>query len=147
MVPGHCFCDPPRHKGNASFMVGVLMAGLRRYHQITRDPRVGKCIVRAAHYIIEANWIADLRLFRYTNCPHSSASPGQQMIEGLGYAWRLSRSPRIGRVFVDALDRCFQEAPQGMGKAVSVWMRQAPFALRDYADAKAHLSRSGGRRS
>lgn len=26
-----------------------------------------------------------------------------------------------------------------MGESVSVWMRQAPFVLRDYADAKATL--------
>ena len=141
MVPGHCFCDPPRHKGNASFMVGVLMAGLRRYHQITKDPRVSKCIVRAAEYIIEANWVPELRVFRYTNCPHSSKSVGQnaQMIEGLGYAWRLSKSPKIGRVLIDAMERCFRAAPDGMGKSVSCWMRQAPFALRDYADARAEL--------
>ncbi|MBC8443275.1 hypothetical protein H8D79_00965, partial [PVC group bacterium] len=139
MVPGHCHCDPPRHTGNASFMVGILLAGLRRYHQITKDPRVRKCIVRAAHYIIDANWVPEVKIFRYTQCPHSSKSVGQndQMIEGLGYAWRLSKSPKIGRVLIDTVECCLQRDPGGMGKSVSCWMRQAPFALRDYADAKA----------
>jgi len=137
MVPGHCFCDPPRHTGNASFMVGILMAGLRRYHQITKDPRVRKCIVRAAHYIIDANWVPEVKIFRYTQCPHSSKSVGQndQMIEGLGYAWRLSKSPKIARVLIDTVECCLQRDPGGMGKSVSCWMRQAPFALRDYVAA------------
>ena len=26
MVPGHCLCEPPRHTGNAGFMVGILLA-------------------------------------------------------------------------------------------------------------------------
>ena len=166
MVPGHCYCDPPRHKGNASFMVGVLMAGLRRYHQITRDARVSKCIVGAAEYIIDANWISEGGFFRYTNCPYiwAGVAMNPQMIEGLGYAWRLSRSEKIGRVLITAVERCFSPklrdakrdgtlqvavphypvrvfkvGDEGMGKSVSLWMRQAPCALCDYRTAKAEL--------
>ena len=167
MVPGHCYCDPPRHMGNASFMVGVLMAGLKRYHRITHDPRVRGCIVRAADYIIDANWNRERKCFRYTNCPSIwiDVAMNPQMIEGLGYAWRLSGSERIGRVLVDAVDRCFSPkrrdptrdgilqvavpnypvrrfrvADESMGKSVSLWMRQAPYALYDYRSAKAALS-------
>ena len=88
MVPGHCYCDPPRHMGNAAFMVGVLMAGLKRYHQITKDSRVRTCIVRAARYVVDVHWSPDLKVFRYTNCPHiwANVSMDPQMIEGLGYA-------------------------------------------------------------
>ena len=170
MVAGHCYCDPPRHTGNAAFMVGVLMAGLKRYHQITRDSRVRTCIVRAAHYVVDAHWQPELKVFRYTNCPHiwANVSMNPQMIEGLGYAWRLSKSDRIAHVLVDAIDRCFSPqlsdpkrdaklelavpgyplrvldvADEGVGKSVSLWMRQAPFALYDYAGAKAQLRTAG----
>ena len=163
--PGHCYCDPPRHTGNAAFMVSLLMAGLKRYHQITRDPRVGRCIVRAAHYVIDSYWVAETRTFRYTNCPHIwvHVSMNPQMLEGLGYAWRLSKSRVIGEVLVGAVERCFaatdsesradrtlsvevpgyprrefnEEADQGFGKMISLRMRQAPFALFDYEKAKA----------
>ncbi|MBM3465937.1 MAG: hypothetical protein FJX76_27935, partial [Armatimonadetes bacterium] len=70
MVPGHCYCDPPRHMGNAAFMVGVLMAGLKRYHLITQDPQVRRCILRAARYAVAAYWVEGQRVFRYTNCPY-----------------------------------------------------------------------------
>ena len=167
MVPGHCYCDPPRHMGNAAFMVGVLMAGLKRYHQITKDSRVRTCIVRAAHYVVDVHWVPDLKVFRYTNCPHiwANVSMNPQMIEGLGYAWRLSKSDRIAEALVGAIDRCFSPklsdpkrdgkielavpgyplrvfdvVDEGLGKSVSLWMRQAPFALYDYERAKAQLA-------
>ena len=36
---GHCMCEhPPRHMGNAGFMVGILLVGLKFYHQATGDP-------------------------------------------------------------------------------------------------------------
>ena len=166
MMPGHCYCDPPRHMGNAAFMVGVLMAGLKRYHQITGNPRVRRSVVRAAHYVIDSYWVAETRTFRYTNCPHIwvHASMNPQMIEGLGYAWRLSGSDSIGRVLVGAVERCFaatdseiladrtmsvdvpgyprrefSEADEGLGKTISLRMRQAPFALFDYEKIKAAL--------
>ena len=159
MVPGHCFCDPPRHMGNATFMVGVLMAGLRRYHLITRDPRVRKCVIRAAEYLIDANWLPEEKVFRYTNCPHiwHGVEMNAQMIEGVAYAWRLSRSEKIREVLVDSFERCFRPdleddgilevavpgypvrhfdvADEGVGKSVSMPMRQGPFALYDYVRA------------
>ena len=39
LVPGHC-SDMPRHHGNAGFMVGVLMSGLKYYAEATDDQRV-----------------------------------------------------------------------------------------------------------
>ena len=166
MVPGHCYCDPPRHMGNAAFMVGVLLAGLKRYHQITRDRRVRTCIVRAAQYVVDVHWIPERQVFRYTNCPHvwASVSMNPQMLEGLGYAWRLSKSEKIAEALIAAVDRCyspelsdpesdarihlsvpgypdrvFDIVDEGLGKSVSLWMRQAPFALVDYQRAKAQL--------
>ena len=32
---GHCFAGPPRTRGEASFMVGVCLSALRRYHELT----------------------------------------------------------------------------------------------------------------
>lgn len=157
MVPGHCFCDPPRHKGNAAFMVGVMLAGLRRWHQITGDRQVAACLVRGAEYVVDCHWVPELRVFRYTNCPHiwAGVEMNPQMLEGLAYAWRLSRSERLGEVVRASFERCFEPRPEdrwltvrvpgypetvfdvadeGVGKEVSLWMRQAPFALRDYRE-------------
>ena len=170
MVPGHCYCDPPRHMGNAAFMVGVLLAGLKRYHQITRDRRVRTCLVRAAHYIVDVHWVAELKVFRYTNCPHiwANVNMNPQMLEGLGYAWRLSKSATIAAALTAAVDRCFSPAlrdaegdarihlsvpgypdrafditDEGLGKSVTLWMRQAPFALVDCERARDHTRAQG----
>ena len=141
LVWGHCFCDPPRHRGNASFAVGLLLAGMKRYHQITGDRRVRRCIVRGAEYLIDANWIPDERVFRYTNCPHIWGNAGQnaQLLEGLGYAWRLSRSPKIGQVLIDAMERCFAPEESVQKAFVSAYTRAAPFAMFNYEDAKRRL--------
>jgi len=155
MVPGHCYCDPPRHMGNATFMVGVLMAGLKRYHLATGDRRVRRCIIDAARYLVRENYVAQDKVFRYTNCPYiwQDTEMNAQMHEGLAYASHLSGDPKLCRVLVDALRRDFSPsqrrdedgvlfvrvpgAPErrfvvedeGLGKHVTMRMRQAPMAL------------------
>ncbi|NQT51582.1 hypothetical protein HQ576_06010, partial [bacterium] len=51
MRPGHCQCTP-RHRGNAGFMVAVLLSGLKYYHDVVPDPRVKDSIIRGAHYLL-----------------------------------------------------------------------------------------------
>jgi hypothetical protein len=46
MVPGHCECEP-RHRGNAGFMVAVLLSGLKYYHDVTRDERFRRVLTEA----------------------------------------------------------------------------------------------------
>jgi len=69
-------------------MVGVLMSGLKYYHQVTGDPRVADSIVKAAHFVIDDMWVPDKHGFRYTSCPNTSPSPGLNSltIEGIAYA-------------------------------------------------------------
>ncbi|MDA0338003.1 MAG: hypothetical protein O2782_22770, partial [bacterium] len=97
MVPGHCYCDPPRHTGNAGFMVGVLMAGLKRYHEATAQQRVADAIVRAADYCIEHMWVAEASAFRYTCCPESSVGSGADMriLKGVAAAYGFTGNKRF----------------------------------------------------
>ncbi|MBI2298789.1 MAG: hypothetical protein HYU66_07545, partial [Armatimonadetes bacterium] len=112
----------PRHTGNAAFMVGVMLAGLRRWHQLTGDRRVAECLVRGAEYVVDCHWVPELRVFRYTNCPHiwAAVEMNPQMLEGLAYAWRLSRSTRLGEVLRTAFERCFQGQPEDRWLTVRV---------------------------
>ena len=96
LVPGHCHCEPPRHVGNAGFMVGVLLNGLKLYHEATGDPRVAESIVAGARFLVDTLWIGE-QGFRYTSCPHSQAVVADlgQMLAGIAYAWRLSNDERF----------------------------------------------------
>ncbi len=89
---GHCFAGPPRTRGEASFMVGVCLSALRRYHELTGDERVATAILDGAHWLVEHTYDRQERHFRYTSSPsrgESGPAHTQQVIEGLVYALSL----------------------------------------------------------
>lgn len=135
MVPGHCHCDPPRHTGNAGFMVGILMTGLKRYHEATGDAQVADAIVRAADYCINTMWVADKSAFRYTCCPESAVGRGADLriLKGVATAYRLSRRPHFRQVLEagvrSALGGAGPQAHRGVGKSICSPMRGAPQVL------------------
>lgn len=132
MVPGHCWCVPPRHTGNAGFMVGVLMVGLKRYYEATGESRVAEAIVRAADYCIESMWVPEKCAFRYTSCPHSAPGGGADMriLKGVAFAWHYSRKKRFREILLAGVRTAITgRAPQphrGFGKGVCSPMRGAP---------------------
>jgi hypothetical protein len=130
MMPGHCRCLP-RHRGNAGFMVGVLMSGLKYYHEVTKDPRVAKSIVKAAHFVIDDMWVPEVHGFRYTSCPNSPPSPGLNslIIEGIAYANTLKPDPKLEGNLRDQIEH-FQEV-SGFGKSFSQHTRSMPKTLAD----------------
>ena len=130
LVPAHCRCDPPRHTGNASFAVGILLVGLKSYHQATGDPRVAESIVRAADFLIDSTWVEEARGFRATSCPHTKVSSDnfQNGLAGICYAWRISRKPRFEHVLRQATPKAI-EALHSHGRSLSSQMRAAPEVL------------------
>jgi len=141
MVPGHCFHLPPRHMGNAGFMVGILTAALKRYHEETRDAEVGQAIVAAARYLVNSMWEDSENAFHYTSCPQSRVTPAlnAQILEGFAYAWRISGDERLRDVFLRGWEACAEtegrdEPP--LGKNVSMRLRSMPFMLGDVLAAR-----------
>ena len=135
MVPGHCYCDPPRHTGNAGFMVGILMVGLKRYHEATGDRRVARAIVAAAGYCIDSMWVPEKSAFRYTACPHSSVGGGADMriLKGVAAAYRFSREERFREILLAGVESALAgrhpRAHRGVGKSICSPMRGAPQVL------------------
>jgi hypothetical protein len=136
MVPGHCFCPPLRHYGEAGFMVGVLLSGLKRYHQATGEAAVAEAIVRGAEFLVRDMWVPEEACFHYTSCPHSAIAPGLnvQVLEGIAYAQRLSGSEALREVVTRGVRRCFEPfgphvRDEGVGKEISMNLRSAPFIL------------------
>jgi len=137
MVPGHCHCLPPRHTGNAGFMVGILMVGLKRYSEATGERRVREAIVRAADYCIDAMWVPERSAFRYTSCPLSSVGGGADMriLKGIATALRFSGKERFREVLAagaqSAMAGRLPKAHRGVGKSICSPMRGAPQVLVD----------------
>ncbi len=139
MVPGHCLCTPA-HYGNAGFMVGVLLTGLKWYHIETQDPRVARSIAMGAHFLIDDMWAEEVNGFRYTSCPKSSAGAWSNFLlfDGIAYAYRLSQ--QAGKpdqklaLHLRKGTASGIQAMSGMGKSFSQFIRVTPHFLNVLAE-------------
>jgi hypothetical protein len=132
----HCACPPPRHRGEAGFMVGVLLSGLRRFHELTDDERVAACIVRGAHWLIASTYDEDRGLFRYTTCPKKRQPDPEYtvpVLDGLVYANTLAPDSKLSAI----IERGFDDlglmrgrlGHLGFGKALCWQTRFVPTVL------------------
>ena len=138
MVPGHCRCTP-RHRGNAGFMVAVLLSGLKYYHDVTGDERVKACIIRGAHYLLDETYSDETNGFRYTSCPKTAYRRGASplMAEGIARAYLWTKAARLGRVLTEAVPMA--AGGSSYGKGFSMYYRTAPRVLADLAAANTTL--------
>jgi hypothetical protein len=130
---GHCECLP-RHRGNADFMVAVLLSGLIRLHQATGDEQVADCIVAGAAYLIDEHWVEERRAFRYTQCPKSgiSGSRNSLILEGPAYAYRLTGREAFRRAVLAGFDEGISGtayATEPIGKTLGERAGVAPHIL------------------
>ena len=92
----------PRPRGEAGFMVGVLLSALRRYHDLTGDPRAAEAITAGARWLVERTYDAGAGHFRYTSCPEAGGEPSAQwsvqVLEGLADADRIAPSAEIAAI-------------------------------------------------
>ncbi|MGC9318832.1 MAG: hypothetical protein ACP5KN_12445 [Armatimonadota bacterium] len=132
MVPGHCHCEP-RHRGNAGFMVAILLTGLTYYHDVTQEPAVREAIIRGAHYLLDECYSEETHGFRYTSCPNTRYGSGASplMVEGVARAYRWTQDER----FLDPLTHGLALGAGGSayGKGFSMYYRCAPRLLADLA--------------
>ena len=95
-------------------MVGIMMNGLRRLHQLTGDRRAADAIVGAARWLLSHTWDTGQRLFRYTPCPnlgaHGAAVGGNRWSRGSATpgAWRLTRDDAVADTILAALPHLAQ---------------------------------------
>jgi len=134
MVPGHCHCEP-RHRGNANFMIAVLLSGLTYYHDVTHEPAVKECIIRGAQFLVDDMYSTETHGFKYTSCPNMRYGSGTSplMVEGIARAYRWTEDER----FLDPLTHGLALGAGGSsyGKGFSMYYRCAPRLLADLAAA------------
>ena len=92
----------PRPLGEAGFMVGVLLSALRRYHDLTGDPRVAEAITGGARWLVERTYDTGAGHFRYTSCAQGGGGPSAewslQVLEGLADANRIAPSAEVAAI-------------------------------------------------
>jgi hypothetical protein len=133
-VAAHCGCGYPRCRGEAGFMVGVLLSALKRYHASTGDAEAARMLVGGARWLIRNTYDAKSGYFRYTTCEKRTKGGTfqhtQWVLEGLADAFALSRDEEIGRYVHDGL-KTIGQFPDwldhlGLGKAMAMQMRYVP---------------------
>jgi hypothetical protein len=144
MVPGHCYCTP-RHQGNAGFMVGVLLTGLRHYYEATGDTRVADAIVKGAHFLVNDMWVPEVRGFRYTSCPKSSSGSWSNFLlfDGIVFAHRRTGDARLADVLLIGTDGALETMTEAgksggaaWGKGFTQYTRVVPHFLHHLAKLK-----------
>ena len=142
MVPGHCRCEP-RHRGNAGFMVTILLTGMTYYHDVTQDPAVKEAIILGARYLVDEFYSTETHGFRYTSCPEMRYRSGMlpMYAEGIARAYRWTRD----EVFLDPLTTGLSLGARGSsyGKGFSQYYRSAPRLLADLAEVGLTLEAPG----
>ena len=126
LVPGHCHCLP-RHHGEAGFMVGILLTGLRYYYEATGDERVARSIERGAHYLIDDMWVPEVAGFRYTSCPRTNAGAWSNFLlfDGIVFAHRRTGDAKLGEVLRRGAPAAIKTM-DGWGKGFTQYTRVAP---------------------
>ena len=119
MAADHCVCKTARHTGMATFITAVLINGLARYHELSGDERMVRCIDEAVSYINNDTWRENLRGWRYTSCPgHRTASQPGVVIMAYVNAVRMTGNPEHTRILRLAWDEKFRQlldSPPGPG--------------------------------
>ncbi|UCH24714.1 MAG: hypothetical protein JSV66_12270 [Trueperaceae bacterium] len=137
LTESHCGCGYPRCRGEAGFMVGVLLSGLQRYHHLTGDRGVAESIIAGARWLIAHTFDEASGHFRYTSCRNRSLGGGfqqtQWVLEGLADAYEISGDAVIGS-YVERGLAAIGRFPEGLdhlglGKAMAQQMRYVPAIL------------------
>jgi hypothetical protein len=129
LVPEHCQCLP-RHHGNAGFMVGILLTGLRYYYEATGDERAARSIERGARFLVQDLWTPQVDGFRYTSCPRTQAGAWSNFLlfDGIVFAHRRTGDPMLGEVLRRGTPAALQTM-HGWGKGFTQYTRVAPHFL------------------
>jgi hypothetical protein len=145
---GHCDCpDDQKHSGEAGFMLGVLMTGMKMYYDVTGDTRVADDIAKTARFVVDTMWVPEQMGFRYTPCPKTSAGNASSwiMMEGLAFGARWAKDAQLADVCRTALSAGWTALPTS-GKSAGYVLCASAQALEEVSHlpgpsfAAAHLA-------
>ncbi len=129
--------NEPEHRGELGYMTGVMLAGLRRYYELTRDEAVARAIERGAGLLANEFWSPQARRFRYSSCPRTEPHAGADalnflLLDGMVLAHQRTRDAALGRILTPAAERVIESmesfggergeaARQGFGKLLAMY--------------------------
>ena len=119
-------------RGNNLFLIGVLLAGLKDYHEETGDPAVAKALISGAEWVLKS-WDESAEGWPYSATTEGKslyprATTGLNMLisEPLAYVGRLTGDDRYLEVVETAFCAVSRSSPPAFGKSVAQKMHFAP---------------------
>lgn len=113
-------------RGNAIFLIAVLLGGLKEYHEVTGDPAVAKSLVSGAGWLMKC-WNENAEGWPYTASvtgePYFKPTPGNLLaVQPLAYAGLLAGDEQFIRVAQAGLAAALRLAPPSDGKSIAYQM-------------------------
>ena len=146
---GHCnaISTGKRCRGNVSYMEGLMLSSLARYHNITKDPEVMQGLVVGLDQIIRECWDNRTKMFYSTACKHHQrqhlAKGGPTIfLSSLAFVYTIERTgnERHKRIYKEAFDAAMGQArqmikdknPQAQAGYMSRWLHFTSSGLSDW---------------
>jgi hypothetical protein len=118
--------------GNNLFLIGILLSGLKDYHEQTQDPAGAKSLVAGADWVI-SSWDEARRAWPYSASPTGAALYDQWYIgmnnlvcEALPYVSRITGDPHYAHVARVAFEALTEEGLPADGKSLGQHLYFAP---------------------
>ncbi len=127
LLPGDHSGGRAAARGNAIFLIGILMQGLAEYHQETHDPAVPRSLAAGADWLLRC-WNEEAQGWPYTALVSGEPlfKPGlgaNLMVAGpIAYAGQVNNQPRFINTAEAALAAVVHSGSSGSGKAIAQQM-------------------------
>ncbi len=112
-------------RGNNLFLIGVLLAGLKDYHEATGDPAAEKSLISGARWVLKS-WDEQAKGWPYSASTsgepyYDNVSPSLNMliIDSLAYAGKLTGDERCLDITEKAFAAVARSNPPSDGKSVA----------------------------
>jgi len=130
----HCSCEP-HCRGNANFMMAILLTGMGFYYDITGDEAVKNSMIQGAKYFVREFYSPQTRGFRYTQCVKKPYKSGVDpfMVEAIARVYRWTKDPLLLSPITEGMLMPHVIPPYG--KDFSMYYSMAPRVLAKMEEA------------
>jgi len=130
------------HDGCKPFMVGLLMEGFCRYHEVSRDPKTIEVLSRIADWLVANMWNDELGQFEYEfnayNAGHRVFGTDDLMVMPLMYLYEQTRRPNYLHVLRKMVGPKVERFTATRGKELGMVCRSTPDFLARYEATLTH---------
>jgi len=114
----------PGAVGNNLFLIGVLLGGLKDYHEVTHDPAAEKSLLAGVQWVVKS-WDENAEGWPYSATPTGeplykpSTSLNTLIMEPVAYAGVLTSDEKLVHLVETALAATVRGGPEAFGKSLA----------------------------